>query len=257
MADGSSKRKRALPHDATEGDEGEAASQAKRFRSSFADTITVFAGDEKVPSTVHTEKLCARSKYFKAACQREWAEGQDKTVYIPEVSPETFDLYAIWAYFGKIDIEPLQEVEEDPGDYDDNSEEERQTWYDCTMALLRLHVAADYLGDEELKKRTIDALTSVIAARRKLHSLVEVLSYVWSATPPKAGLRKFVLDYVLSYAWDIYGWLREVESKVPRDFFVDLAIHHLKIPRSRLIKSQLQPLPARKHMYYDDYTPDA
>ncbi|KAK4893404.1 hypothetical protein LTR27_008300 [Elasticomyces elasticus] len=264
MANSSSKRKRAAPQDASEGDEREAASQVKRFRyalgcekpqtSSFADTITVFAGDDKVASTVHTDKLRAKSEYFKAACQREWAEGQKKTVELPEIRPETFDIYTTWAYFGKIDIEVLGLIEEHPDKlFTHESKEERQIWIDSTMSLIRLHVASDYLGDKELKRRTIDGLISVIGARRTLHMLRDVLSYIWNSTPPKAGLRKFLLDYVVSRRGGIHEWLRERENDLPSEFFVDLAIHHLKASHTAHSKPQVEPSLARKHMYYDGY----
>ncbi|KAK3656400.1 hypothetical protein LTR56_003103 [Elasticomyces elasticus] len=259
------KRKRAVSEypdeypNASEDDEPERASQTKRFRSSFANTITVLAVDDKVPFTVHTETLRAKSDFFVKACQREWIKRQDKTVKLPEVEPETFELYATWSYFDKIDLEALRLVKAGEANHlrrHEETQEQREVWASGTRSLMHLYVAADFLGDKELKKRTIDCLTEIVETRHQLHGLRGLLLFVWKSTPPGSGLRTLLLDYIVSYRDSIHQWVKGLEGVMSADFFVDLALHQLK--RNKCFdNTRHKPLPGRKHMYYDGYESDA
>ncbi|KAK5679435.1 hypothetical protein LTS10_008253 [Elasticomyces elasticus] len=174
MAKGNSKRKREAPQDALGGDEQKPVGQVKRFRSSFADTMTILAGDEEVPFIVHTKTSRAKSDFLDAAFQREWLEGQTKVVNLPEVGPEIFELYANWSYFEKIDLEILRLVKagkSNPDGRHDEAAEQLEVWEEGTLSLVHLYVAADFLGDAGLKKHTIDCLAEILEARHQLHGL--------------------------------------------------------------------------------------
>ncbi|KAK4954671.1 hypothetical protein LTR10_008104 [Elasticomyces elasticus] len=266
------KRKRAAPQDDTtgagnqekDGHDGnnieEESRLAKRFRSSFTDTLTVLVGDEKVPFTIHTDTIRAKSTFFDAACQREWTEGREKMVKLPEVAPDTFELYAAWVYHGKIDHEALRvaAVPKATARQDLIEEKPRKFWSTSMMDLTRLHVAADFLGDAELMKRAVDGITEIIAANFTwIHRLEDIVSYIWGSTSSKSGLRKMVLDYVVCNGAlkSMRDFLRELQPNVPSEFFADLALHSLGASRNP-DTSRLDPLPARKHRYYDGYESD-
>lgn len=45
--------------------------------------------------TVHRHLVCANSKFFKAACSKLWAEGEEKIVRLPEVKVDAFQAYLV------------------------------------------------------------------------------------------------------------------------------------------------------------------
>ncbi|KAK5689687.1 hypothetical protein LTR97_012686 [Elasticomyces elasticus] len=268
------KRKRAVPQDDTteagiQEEEGndehnieEESRPAERFRSSFTDTITVLVGEEKVPFTIHTKTVRAKSKFFDAACQREWIEGRERVVKLPEVDPETFELYATWVYQGKIDHEALRIAALNPRHI--ATEEEQRTegrvkyWSTSTMDLMRLHVAADFLGDTELMKRAVDGITDIIASRCTwIYTLTDIVSYVWDATTSASGLRRIVLDHIVSAGTrkTMHDFLLLMRPHVPSEFLADLAFHSLKAS-SKFDTSEFGPSPTRRHRYYDGYESD-
>ncbi|KAK3658475.1 hypothetical protein LTR56_001886 [Elasticomyces elasticus] len=258
-----SKRKREAPQDAPEEDEQKPTSQVKRFRSSFADTMTILVGKDKAPFIVHTKTLRAKSDFLNAAFQREWLEGQTKVVNLPEVKPKIFELYVTWSCFERIDLEILRLVETGNAnplgrgdETDDETEEQRKVWADGTRSLVRLYVAADFLGDAGLKRQTIDCLANILEAINQLHGLGRLLIFVWQSTPPGSGLRKFMLDYIASVRTLMHDWLAKLVGVLPTDFYVDLALHQLWRARSS-DDLRHNPLPERKHMYYDGYESDA
>ncbi|KAK5717211.1 hypothetical protein LTR15_009100 [Elasticomyces elasticus] len=243
-----SKRKREAPQDAPQEDEQKPTSQVKRFRSSFADTMTILVGKDKAP--FHT-------------FQREWLKGQTKVVNLPEVKPKIFELYVTWSYFERIDLEILRLVETGNAnplgrddETDDETEEQRKVWADGTRSLVRLYVAADFLGDAGLKRHTIDCLANILEAINQLHGLGRLLIFVWQSTPPGSGLRKFMLDYIASVRTLMHDWLAKLVGVLPTDFYVDLALHQLWRARSS-DDLRHNPLPERKHMYYDGYESEA
>ncbi|KAK5679431.1 hypothetical protein LTS10_008249 [Elasticomyces elasticus] len=239
------KRKDSEPHEVT----------PKRFRPSFTDTITVLAGEDEATFTIHKDTVCQRSTYFRSACKPEWQDGQaDKSIPLPEVQPGTFKLYAHWAYTGEIDLGVI-DVKQEDGDIVDESrsvvesEKQREDWYQRARRLMELHVAADFLGDDKLKDRTIDTLTSLVGHRRRLHGIAKLLPYVWNATASGSGLRILLLDYVMTLH-DGATFLKSIQQRLPAEFFTDLALAQLaSYPGGR---KDRMPLPARRRYYYDN-----
>ncbi|KAK5715808.1 hypothetical protein LTR17_016639 [Elasticomyces elasticus] len=251
------KRKRAVPQDdATEaGNQEEEVNDdhnieegsrpAKRFRSSFTDTLTVLVGDEK-------------STFFDAACQREWIEGREKVVKLPEVTPDTFELYAAWVYQGKIEHEALRKAtiiiqQIQANVHHEVEEQDNDFWSTSTLDLMKLHVAADFLGDAELMNRVMDGITDIIAAEGCwLTRLKDIVPLVWGATVLGSGLRRMVLDYTVYLAkhQSMRNLLRLLQPELPSEFFADLALHSLD--KSAFFDlSELEPLPTRRHRYYE------
>ncbi|KAK3645080.1 hypothetical protein LTR56_002702 [Elasticomyces elasticus] len=272
------KRKRAVPQDGTteagsqeeelddreedaDNNEEEEARPAKRFRSSFTDTITVLVGEEKVPFTIHTKTVRAKSKFFDAACQREWIEGRERVVKLPEVDPETFELYATWMYQDKIDHEALRMAAVVLASADKARSGDLQHakfYWTSTLDLMRLHVAADFLGDAELMKRAVDGITETInASGPSVYKLQSIASYVWASTSSKSGLRRIVLDYIVATGGpkSMRDHLRKLQSNVPSEFFAELALHSLTALRHP-DAAKFEPLTARRHKYYDGYESD-
>ncbi|KAK4497053.1 hypothetical protein PRZ48_011502 [Zasmidium cellare] len=64
------------------------------------DVIQVLVGNEEQRFTVHENSLRVNSAFFEAALRRDWMETVDRTVKLPEESPERFHVYVQWVYCG-------------------------------------------------------------------------------------------------------------------------------------------------------------
>lgn len=64
--------------------------------------VTACVGEEGQPFHVHEQRLCDRSPFFTKAFQKEWKEGQERTIPLPDDDPGVFDLYVQWIYRGQI-----------------------------------------------------------------------------------------------------------------------------------------------------------
>jgi len=68
-------------------------SKADGNRTNYSETITVLVGETEESAVVHKDVICRKSDFFVAACSRRWAEGREKTVRLPLVTPEVFNQY--------------------------------------------------------------------------------------------------------------------------------------------------------------------
>ncbi|KAK3710224.1 hypothetical protein LTR37_010445 [Vermiconidia calcicola] len=87
----------------SEGPEMNSSSPGKRLKPNYSETMVVMVGLEAKSFTVHTTIICRDSLFFQAACGREWKEGQEKVVHLPEVEAQLFDVYVHWAYTRELD----------------------------------------------------------------------------------------------------------------------------------------------------------
>ncbi|CAK1360059.1 unnamed protein product [Cercospora beticola] len=91
------------------GDEMRAAKKRRIMNNII--TITV-GGDNGEEFMIHDFLLKENSKFFEAALDRQWKEGQEKKIALPDDDPEVFAVYAGWLFTGKIaskDEKPLDE----------------------------------------------------------------------------------------------------------------------------------------------------
>lgn len=139
----------------------------------YTKTIKVLIGPEEQIFIIHTDVVCAKSRFFKAACSGRWKEGQEQCVRLPDVKPETFQCYVDWVYGGIF-------VAEGSG----GSPVEMST---------RLYVLGDILDDIRLRNTALKALTSYACVELK-HPSVDSICWAWSNTPPHSLFRKWIVD---------------------------------------------------------------
>jgi hypothetical protein len=106
----------------------------------YTKTIKVLIGPEEQIFIIHTDIVCAKSRFLKAACSDRWKEGQEECVRLPDVKPETCQCYVDWVYGGIF-------VAEGPGD-------------SAVNMSARLYVLGDTLDDVKLRITALKALTS-------------------------------------------------------------------------------------------------
>lgn len=138
--------------------------------------ITILVGEEEHRFTVHKDMLCAKSKFFKAACSKVWASGREKIVRQPEGTPGDFQIYVEWVYNSKISL-----------DTDDVNKQQN--------TLMDLYIFGDVLDDYQLRNATLKRLIANTQNGLRLNS--EQLLKVYEFTMAGSPLRKFLVHWVL------------------------------------------------------------
>lgn len=185
----------------------------------FDNVVTVLVGQEEKPFILHQDLVCAKSKFFKAACSKQWLEGQDRVVQLPEIEAATFRWYSLWVYSDKLEG-PTFTVESDSTE----RAAERES-------IVKLYLLGDSLDDVGLRNKTNELLFKTMRTQRKLID-PEIINLAWESTLPKCPLRKMLIDvHVSRKSW---GDFAEHISEYPVEFLQELAVAAL---RARKISS--------------------
>jgi hypothetical protein len=135
----------------------------------------VLIGPGEQVFTVHRDVICAKSKFFKAACSA-WEGDQAITVSLPKNDAKVFQNYVDWVYGNTLMAAPT--VDED-----------------VEMAI-KLNLLGDVLDDVRLRNRTIKALTSLSAINKKAPNAADTKA-IWANTTTKSLLRKWVVGEMI------------------------------------------------------------
>ncbi|KAK5679432.1 hypothetical protein LTS10_008250 [Elasticomyces elasticus] len=220
--------------------------KTKRFRASFTDAVNILVGEEETHFNVHIDTVTIKSQFLTTACKKHWLK-EDKTIRLPDIEANIFRLYAHWAYTDDVGLDIMEDDEDDPDVLIESPAVRKDRNHLPSLRLIDLHIAADFLGDESLKCRMIDRLTTFLDTHRLQH-IDAIVTRVWMATTPHSGLRKLLLDYVLAShrSSECEAWTRSI----PGEFYYDLAQSFLILKASPEM-SEFLPLPARRKWYYD------
>lgn len=144
----------------------------------FNDLITILVGEEEHHFKAHKDMLCAKSKFFKAACSKVWASGREKVVRQPEGAPEDFQIYVEWVYTSKLSL-------------DADGIEKQQA------RLMDLYILGDSIDNYQLRNATMKRL---IANTRKgiQHIERDQVHKVYAATTTGSALRQFLVNWILT-----------------------------------------------------------
>jgi hypothetical protein len=108
----------------------------------------VLVGPDEVAFTVHENFICAKPKFFQAACRKEWSKGAQKLIRLPEVEPGVFRSYLNWVYTGDLAVDSTKDDPVNP----------KNTKY---SNFLKLYVLGDTLDDLSLRNSTTEILVRV------------------------------------------------------------------------------------------------
>ena len=171
----------------------------------YNDTVLVLVGVEKARFMIHTDTICARSEFFKAACNEHWQEGQEMVVPLPDAQPETFQMY-MDLIFGSLA-------------YDNES---------SSLPLIKLYILSDFLGDVKSRNRAMQLLLS--PEQRKCPSTVSV-DFIWKHTAPGCLLRKWAVDMIAAKLGPVH-FARSI-TMYPAEFVQEIAmkLHRQAYPR--------------------------
>ena len=162
--------------------------------------------------------LIGQGGFFEAALKKEWKEGQEGLIELPEDDPHVFGIYARWIYTGW--ISPTTDV--DPRGL---------------LVLPKLYVLAEKMLDWEFQDQVMDSFivtsfentSETSSAGGLILPDVHTIDYICEYAPAKSSLRRFVLDMILGYAdFEGKGCLT-VLREVNREFLVDVTTVLLKL----------------------------
>ena len=165
-------------------------------------------GAEEEVFYVHKTMLERHSDFFVKALQKEWVEGSDKCVKLPEDDPALFKLFVAFVYTGKIYFQHQPESQPE-----DTCEE----WHICARAW----VLGDKYQATSFKDAIVDALLEKIEAEDKVPIGMHRVIYANTATA--SPMRKILVDIAV-YEWHDGRVEDLTRSEAWNDFFTDLAV---------------------------------
>lgn len=130
--------------------------------------MIVLVGARKTQFTAHTDVVCARSEFFKAACHKHWQEGQLRVVSLPDAEPETFQMYMDLTYDRLV------------FDFDSSP-----------LPLVKFYVLADYLDDLKARNRAMRLLLE-----QNHTPSPATIEFLWEHTVRGSFLRQWAVDSI-------------------------------------------------------------
>jgi hypothetical protein len=166
--------------------------------------ISVLVGPKEAVFNVHESFICAKSKFFKAACRKEWTEGTEKLVRLPEVEPELFKSYLNWVYTGGLAVD---------ASVGGTGQTANETKY---YGFVKLYVLGDTLDDLPLLNSTMKILVN---SNHQFNH--ESVTWAFEHTPIGSLLRKMLVSFAAT------RWVRAIfdehKAKYHPEFVLDLA----------------------------------
>lgn len=178
----------------------------------------MLVGPSEQPFLVHKDIICARSKFFTAACSERWVEGKEKNVTLPDVKASVFQSYLTWVYCGQLDITC---VSSEDIDYLPSERGEIAAKY------LELYFLGDAFDDIRLRNRVLETL--VLAISNVIFS--SIVTRVWEKTPDTSPVRRMILDR--AYLLGKRSYLLRHLTEYPEDFVQQVAAKLLQEVRTK------------------------
>lgn len=194
----------------------------------YDNMITVLAGKEEKRFILHQTAVCAKSKFFKAACSKKWREGQERIVRLPEAGVATFKTYCDWVYSGDVAKDTC------------TSKSAKSDQCAAQASSVGLYLLGDILDDVQLRNKVVPMLFSSMRCLNMLPCTSGV-RHIWNSTPSGSLLRKVVVDvFVLRLD---RSTLSDRVSDYPVDFVREVAVVSMKAAPSISWKEMVEKIP--------------
>lgn len=168
--------------------------------------ITVTASSENRRFFIHSLILAKSSAFFEAAVKREWKEGQQHEIRLPEDDATTFKTYAEWLYTGTVGV---------------NIAATSETY----VELAKLYVLGEKLIDAPFQDEVINAI--VASSRKADHNGIRhppsllSISIIYRDTPPDSPARRLMADFYAFHGKPT--WIAEDPVFYDKEFLIDLS----------------------------------
>jgi len=190
----------------------------------------VVVGPSEQPFLVHKDIICAKSKFFAAACSERWVEGKEKKVTLPEAKASAFQSYLVWVYCGKVDVTCISSE-----DFDylptESGKIEAKNFELCFLG--------DAFDDIRLRNRVLENLILDINEFNNI-LFPSIVTRVWEKTPENSPVRKMMVD--LAYLRGHRTFLLDNLTRFPQDFVQQVAaalLQEIPAKDSKVFKAKL------------------
>ena len=182
--------------------------------------ITLLVGPDEQELVAHEEYLTGHSAFFEAALKKEWAEGQTRTIKLPEEKPDIVAYYLKFIYSKEL-----------PTDCTKNNSRNGKV-YDV---LAELYALGERLQDDEIRNVVIDEIVrfSKLVARVTggHYPLDRAITTIYESTPEGSPARRLLVELFVTNGEG--KWVREISQP---EFLCDLAtasiseLHNSRFP---------------------------
>ncbi|KAM0799089.1 hypothetical protein BDR22DRAFT_822699 [Usnea florida] len=245
--------------------------------------VTIFVDKSKRPFYLHLDLLCDASPFFKAAFAGNFKEASEKTMQLPDVRENTFELFADWLYYQRYEMLPREddddkdnqeadaeggvkeqggnedekkseddddEEDDDEDDYNDHDKVEKRF-----MHAFRLFVFADKYNVCKLKSNIIKALLEDFQHVHGNSVPTTAITYAYKHTAQGSGLRRLLADFPLRVIPECFE-NPEIQAYLQKqsDFAVDVIISFAKHNQRTQTRTR-NPLKNTTPEEYEDKSP--
>ncbi|KAK4950300.1 hypothetical protein LTR10_011281 [Elasticomyces elasticus] len=164
-----------------EADGVEVAASSKQTKMDYTDLIRILVGAEESRFVVHKDAICGKSPFFNAACGREWREGQEKCVRLPEQDAGAFRVYLRWVYGDTLEMSQMPEPDgmADPPSF---------------LNLNKVWMLSRYLQDDDLCNRINDCAIRKIQLRNSGLISKSTLQHCFEHNSTESAIGRLFLD---------------------------------------------------------------
>lgn len=210
-----------------------------RLEDSESEQFTVTVGDTSkehlgiATYTISKTVLTKSSEFFKKACNKDWKEGQTKSISLPDIWPDAFDLYLRFLNTSKVVVPKelrdrlVAQIPEENESSPNWSHDVHATQHVLTDA----YILADMLMDINAKNAIIDSIHTSIKVNRQLPSLMSI-DQIFAQTPEGSPLRRFFADW-LAFASDTGKTFLEACSK---ELLVEVSFAAMEVARGNKLR---------------------
>jgi len=160
----------------------------------------------------HENLLRSNSSFFDKALKKEWKEGQDRVVDMPDADNEAFGIWVKWLYTALVFIH--KEGDEIIKDGVQTNSREWLRWSKC-------YALGDFLQDTDFMNALIDVVTEIIEEANA--QPVSLPNYIYSHSTENSAHRKLVVDILLR-CWDRTAYAKTVVDQ-PQEFLYDILVN--------------------------------
>lgn len=191
--------------------------------------VPVSVGPEPKTFYIH-ESLLAQAPFFQAALDKEWREGQQRFVSLPDDDPDVFYRYTQWLYRGKIA----------------SRTRDNQTNHSL---LASLYVLAEKLLHREFQNRAIDAIVEATRAFKKEDGSVgrvfpgaKSIDIIYRGTLAGSAARRLMVDMYVGHA--------------PKEFFDASDFNHDFLMDFAKAMADTRPKPTGGNLRFEEINAD-
>jgi hypothetical protein len=186
------------------------STRANKARYDYNSIHPVLVDPEEERFLVYQQIISLESKFFNAACRKEWKEGAEKLVRLPEVEPGMFRSYLNWVYTGDL------AVDVSVADAEETANELK------FRGFIELYVLGDTLDDLRLRN---SAMKIIVNGNHQLGP--KSITWAFENTPTASLMRKQLVR-VAATRWSREKYIKQ-EELYPADFVRALALQLMQL----------------------------